>query len=111
MYRMYGPKNAPAFSALPPSLAVVCHGRRALKMLPAFPAFPQSLEVMRRSGDVQDVRAEKCSCIFGTSALPGGRMPRAQGTENAPGISSISSVPGGHAQERRCAGYTVLPQT
>ena len=27
-------------------------------------------------------------------------MPRAQGTGNAPGISSISSIPGGQAQER-----------
>jgi len=28
-------------------------------------------------------------------------MPRAQGTEIAPGNSSISSIHGGHAQERR----------
>ncbi len=50
---------------------------------------------------VQDVRAEKCSCIFCTSAIHGGRMPRAQGTENVPDISSIPSIPGGQAQERR----------
>ena len=24
---------------------------------------------------VQDVQVEKCSCIFDTSAIPGGRMP------------------------------------
>ena len=29
MYRMYGLKIAPAFSALPPSMAVVCRGRMA----------------------------------------------------------------------------------
>jgi hypothetical protein len=28
MYRMYGQKIAPAFSALPPSVAVVCRGAR-----------------------------------------------------------------------------------
>jgi len=58
MYRMYGQKTAPAFSALPPSLAVVCRGRRALESFLTVPAFPPSMEVMRRSGDVQDVRAD-----------------------------------------------------
>ena len=34
MYRTYGPKTAPAFSALPPSLVVVCRERRALGIAP-----------------------------------------------------------------------------
>ncbi len=34
-------------------------------------------------------------------------MPRAQGTGTVPDSSSISSIHGGHAQERRCTGCTV----
>lgn len=38
----------------------------------------------RKSGDVQEVRTENCSemsdhCVFGTSAIRGGRMPQAHG--------------------------------
>ncbi len=29
-----------------------------------------------------DVMANNCSCVICTSAIPGGRMPRAQGSDN-----------------------------
>ncbi len=29
-----------------------------------------------RSGDLQEVQAENCSCIFCTPIIPDGRMPR-----------------------------------
>jgi hypothetical protein len=38
------------------------------------------------NGYVQDVRAENCSCIFRTSAILGGRMPRAHGRRPMPAI-------------------------
>ena len=49
----------------------------------------------------RDGLAENCSCIFCTSVILGGRMPKAQGTGTVPDSSSISPVHGGHAQERR----------
>ena len=69
MYRMYGQKIAPAFSALPPSLAVVYRGCRAgiapallYHLRPcrrAFSAFPPSLAVKVNvliRGDLRDKR-------------------------------------------------------
>jgi len=59
------PKKAPAFSTLPPSLAVVYRE-----------GIPKGHKWIPKSGYVQDERAEKGSCVFGTSAIPSGRIPR-----------------------------------
>ncbi len=65
-------KLLPAFSALPPSLAVVCRGRR----------------------EAQERRYRKYGqkitpCIFCTSAIPGGGMPRAQQRPPSPCVALL----------------------
>ncbi len=49
-----------------------------------------------RSGDVQDVRTENCSCVFGTPAIPGGRQI------TAPCVICTPAIPGGRQITAPC---------
>ncbi|WP_102797213.1 hypothetical protein [Bowmanella denitrificans] len=63
-----GRKTAPAFSALPPSLAVVWRG---------------GMDAKERRCPWMDGQ-KNCSCIFCTSAILGGRMAWWHGCQRAP---------------------------